>query len=241
MTDVDTDGEAELEELAETLFALANARRLRLLHAIDEPRTRTELADRMDVSRQAISKHVDTLLEHGFVRELAGWRESGPVDEFQVDPKRLYAVGKTIADLGDLEPTGGPEATDREPTQIMAEGGDPEPAQAPRGGSRAHLLVLDGPEAGERFPLEGEGERWAIGRDEERDLCLDHDPYISGRQCEIQTTPEGHAIVDVYSSNGTFVNFAQLPEGGRTRLEPGDVIRIGRTSLVYQRRRDGDG
>jgi pSer/pThr/pTyr-binding forkhead associated (FHA) protein len=43
-------------------------------------------------------------------------------------------------------------------------------------------------------------------------------------------------IVDIYSSNGTFVNFGQLPEGGRTTIEQGDVVQLGRTSLVYQRR-----
>lgn len=233
MTDLDPE-DIELEELSEILFALANARRLRILHQIDEPQTRTELAERMDVSRQAVSKHVDTLVEHGFVRELPGWRESGPVDEFQVDPKQLYAVGKTIADLGHLEPSGGPEGIEPEPTQIMADG-EAGPPMKPETTGPAHLLVMDGPEAGERVAI-GDEDRFTIGRDEDRGLCLDHDPYISGRQCEIQDVGDGHAVVDVYSSNGTFVNFAQLPEGGRTQLEPGDVIGIGRTSLVYQQR-----
>ncbi len=238
MTEVQQrEGHEDLEELADVLFALANERRLKILHRIDEPRTRTELADRMDVSRQAVSKHMDTLLENGFVRELPGWRESGPVDEFQVDPKRLYAIGKTIADLGNLEPTGGPSMSDSEPTQIRAAGEeDAEESSTGAASAKAHLLLLDGPDAGERFTLDGDEKRWTIGRDEDRELCLDHDPYISGRQCEIQEVPEGHAVVDVYSSNGTFVNFGQLPEGGRTLLDPGDVVEIGRTSLVYQQR-----
>jgi pSer/pThr/pTyr-binding forkhead associated (FHA) protein len=228
------DASEDLEALAEELFALANERRLRILHEVDEPETRNELADRIDISRQAISKHIDTLLEHGFVRELPGWRETGPVDEFQVNPKQLYAIGKQIADLGELEPKGGPEVTETEPTEIRDEAIDAD--SIPGETADAHLLLLDGPEAGDRFVLDGEEGRWTIGRDEDRDLCLDHDPYISGQQCELQATEDGHAVVDVYSSNGTFVNFGQLPEGGRTELAPGDVIRLGRTSLVYQRR-----
>jgi len=236
MTEVQREEDDDLQELSEVLFALANARRLRILHEVDEPETRTELADRMDVSRQAISKHIDKLLEHGFVRQLPGWRESGPVDEFQVDPKRLYAIGKEIADLGHLEPKGGPELTDAQATEIRADSIDDDSPTSKGSSAQAHLLVLDGPEEGDRFVLAGEQDRWTIGREEDRDLCLDHDPYISGSQCEIQGTPDGHAVVDVYSSNGTYVNFGQLPEGGRTALEPGDVVRIGRTSLVYQRR-----
>lgn len=238
MTEVQQiDDEDDLDELAEELFALANARRLQILHHVDEPETRTELADRMDISRQAISKHIDTLLEHRFVRELPGWRESGPVDEFQVNPKRLYAIGKQIADLGELEPKGGPELTENEPTEIRASGASVDAESLPGSETAtAHLLLLDGPDAGDRFVLDGEDGRWTIGRDEDRALILDHDPYISGQQCEIQQTKDGHALVDVYSSNGTSVNFGKLPEGGRTTLEEGDVIRIGRTSLVYQER-----
>jgi DNA-binding transcriptional ArsR family regulator len=230
-----TDEDDDLEDLAEVLFALANARRLRILHQVDEPETRTELADAMGVSRQAISKHIDTLLEHGFVRELPGWRESGPVDEFQVDPKRLYAIGKQIADLGHLEPKGGPELTESQPTEIRADDAVDAGSLAAEPAT-AHLLLLDGPDAGDRFELTGDQDRWTIGRDDDRDLCLDHDPYISGQQCEIQQTAKGHALVDVYSSNGTYVNFGQIPEGGRTQIDEGDVVRIGRTSLVYQKR-----
>jgi len=217
MTDVEPD-----DDLAASFFALSNDRRLCILHLVDEPHTRSELTDELDISRQAVTKHVDTLLEHGFVREVPSWTDAGPVDRFQVDPKHPYALGKTLVDLGKLEP---------EESPLGATEGTPD-AKAPSD-PKAHLLILDGPDAGERFDLD-EGDTWTIGRGDDRDLQLDHDPYIFNHQREIQTTPNGHAVVDVYSSSGTVDNFAQLPEGGRSELGPGDVIGIGRTSLVYQ-------
>jgi len=42
-------------------------------------------------------------------------------------------------------------------------------------------------------------------------------------------------LVDVFSANGTFLNFARIPRGGRVPLKVGDVIGLGHTFLVYQR------
>lgn len=225
--------EEEIKELAEAFFALSNERRLQLLFLLTNPRYREEIAEELGVSRQAATKHIEKLLEHGFVIELQGWRKTGPVEEYRVNPKRLFSLGMTLADLGKLEPHGGPERAGAEPTQVVDDAN--QGSKQSTTSQHAHLLILNGPDAGERFVLEGEGPRWTIGREEDRDLVLDHDPYISGSQCEIQLAPEGHAIVDVYSSNGTFVNFGRLPHGGRTTLDAGDVIGIGRSFLVYQR------
>lgn len=223
----------EVERLGEAFFALSNARRLRLLHLLTEPRYREEIAEALDMTRQSATKHIDKLQEHGFVEELEGWRETGPVQEFRVDPTRLFALGTTLLELGKLTPQGGPEGTTEDPTEVFPEETVPDLEDVTEDAS-AHLLVLDGPDAGDRFPLTGEGPRWTIGRDKDRDLILDHDPYISNHQCEIQVAPAGHAVVDTYSSNGTYVNFGRLPEGGRACLSAGDVVRIGRTNVVYQ-------
>ncbi len=226
--------EDELENLSEAFFALSSVRRLRTLHLLTQPRSREELSEELGISRQAVSQHLDKLIEHGFVEEMEGWRESGPVAEFRVVPNRLFALGTTLVDLGKLEPVGGRDRVQSpRPTQHMEEG--VEEASELEQGPAPHLLILDGPKTGERFGLEGDRSRWTIGRAEDRDLELDHDPYISGQQCEIQITPKGFAIVDTHSANGTMVNFARLPDGGRTMLEPGDVVRVGRTSLVFQR------
>lgn len=226
--------EDELEALGEAFFALSNATRLRLLYMLTEPGYQEEIAKSLGISRQSVSKHLRKLEDHGFVEEIEGWRSTGPVKEFQVDPKRLFALGMTLVDLGKLEPEGDLEGHEQDPTQMLTN--KELPTQSPPEDRRgAHLLMLDGPRAGERFKLDGEGPRWTIGRSEDRDLQLDHDPYISSHQCEIQLDPSGHAVVDTYSANGTYVNYGRLPEGGRAALAPGDVVRVGRTNIVYQR------
>ncbi len=222
------------EELCADLSALSNENRLQLLHILTRPRYREEIAEALDMSRQSASKHIEKLEQRGFLRELQGWRDTGPVAEYQVVPQRLFALGMRIADLGKLEPEGGPDNEREERTLMLATEDQPEARKEQETCPTAHLLIVSGPEAGTRFPLEGDGPRWTIGRDPDRDLELDHDPFVSSRHAEVQVDPEGHALVDVFSSNGTRINFARIPEGGRTVLRPGDVVSVGRTSLVYQ-------
>lgn len=226
--------EDRIEDLCADVSALSNDNRLRLLHILTRPRYREEIADALGMSRQSASKHIEKLEERGFVRELQGWRDTGPVAEYQVVPQRLFALGMRIADLGKLEPEGGPDKEREERTMMLATEDQPEACEEDGQRPSAHLLIVSGPEAGTRFALDGEGPRWTIGRDPDRDLELDHDPFVSSRHAEVQIDPEGHALVDVFSSNGTRINFGRIPEGGRAVLQPGDVISVGRTSLVYQ-------
>lgn len=220
-----------VESLAEDLAALSNEQRLRMLHLLTRPRYAEELASDLDMSRQSVLKHIEKLEERGFVRSMAGRRATGPVTEFVVVPQRLFAVGVQLGDLGKLEPEGGPQKRVVERTQ-MSPGEEPSPetgASAPGG----HLLILSGPNTGTRFPLAGMA-RWTIGREDDRDLRITHDPFVSGNHAEVQVTPAGFVLVDVFSSNGTFVNFKRLPRGGRVPIRNADVLGIGRTLLVYQ-------
>jgi pSer/pThr/pTyr-binding forkhead associated (FHA) protein len=64
-----------------------------------------------------------------------------------------------------------------------------------------------------------------IGR-EGCDVVL-HDPEVSRRHAALRTTPEGPAVEDLASSNGTYVNGERI-EGVRS-LREGDVVRFGKT------------
>ncbi|MGQ0536814.1 MAG: FHA domain-containing protein [Methanobacteriota archaeon] len=232
-----------LQTLALDLSALANPQRLRLLGLLTLPRYGEELAEALAMSRQSALKHIARLEERGFVQALHGRRVTGPVVEYQVVPQRLFALSVAIADLGKLEPQGGPQIRQMERTMPSADpGGDDAAgtvsatASAPTDGEgRGHLLHLDGPSAGLRFPLSGAGPRWTIGRERDRALCLSHDPFVSGRHAEIQASRDGLDLVDALSSNGTYVNFARLPRGGRVPVKVGDLIVVGRTHLVFQK------
>lgn len=221
------------DALAEDFAALGNPHRLRLLRRLVQPLYSDEMAEMLGMSRQAARKHVDKLVERGFLRALHGRRPTGPVLEYQIVPPRLFALATVLSDLGGLQPSGGPLVKHVERTIALDRpgglAGDGDSGDA----TRAHLLVLDGPEAGKRVPLLG-SRRLTIGRDEDRDLRLTHDPYVSSRHAELQPGPLGYDLVDVYSANGTFVNFTRLPKGGRVCLRPGDALRVGRTFLVFQ-------
>jgi len=68
-----------------------------------------------------------------------------------------------------------------------------------------------------------------IGRDDACDYPLDH-PMVSGRHARIEATGGGHAVVDLGSANGTFVNGRPVR---RQMLSEGDEIRIGPFRVIY--------
>lgn len=223
-----------LESLAEDLDALSNIQRLRLLHLLTRPRYAEEIADALGMSRQSALKHIEKLQERGFVRSVNGRRLTGPVIEFLVVPQRLFAAGISIGNLGNLEPEGGPHVRVEEQTVVMDGKGGPNHTAPQAARAAHHLLLVNGPAAGTRFNLEVDQTRWTVGRDDDRNLRLAHDPFVSGRHAELQLDNGQHVLVDVFSANGTFLNFARIPRGGRVPLRTGDVIGLGHTFVVYQ-------
>jgi DNA-binding CsgD family transcriptional regulator len=79
----------------------------------------------------------------------------------------------------------------------------------------------------------GGRERFAIGRAEHNDLALEADPEVSRTHAQLDLVGGEWTLVDDgLSRNGSFVNGERLV--GRRRLSDGDVLRLGRTSLVYR-------
>lgn len=79
---------------------------------------------------------------------------------------------------------------------------------------------------GKAFPLDREV---TIGRGEENTLVLSSD-QASRRHAAFRPEAAGHLLVDLESTNGTFVNSKAVKE---RRLVHGDVIRIASTVLKY--------
>jgi pSer/pThr/pTyr-binding forkhead associated (FHA) protein len=86
------------------------------------------------------------------------------------------------------------------------------------------LTITEGPLAGE--PLEVEGEV-VVGR-EGVDIVID-DPEISRRHAAFRRRENDIELEDLGSLNGTYVNGSKLQAA--VRLSPGDVIRLGKTSI----------
>ena len=98
--------------------------------------------------------------------------------------------------------------------------------QAPT--ARATLSVVSSPTlpAGRRLAIV---EATTAGRSPDCALHLDHDEYVSSRHALITPADNGVWVEDLGSTNGTYVNGAQVTTA--RLLQGGDLIRIGETQL----------
>ncbi len=95
-------------------------------------------------------------------------------------------------------------------------------------GPKARLAVVSSPTLpqGRHLTLT---EPTTVGRGPTSGLRLDHDDYVSSRHALITPSDNGVWLEDLGSTNGTFVNGAQVTSS--RLLQAGDVIRIGDTQL----------
>jgi pSer/pThr/pTyr-binding forkhead associated (FHA) protein len=68
-----------------------------------------------------------------------------------------------------------------------------------------------------------------IGRSAENAIPLATDEFASAKHARLEPLRDGVWIVDLDSTNGTYVNGRQVQ--GRERLSEGDVVRVGETEL----------
>ncbi len=74
---------------------------------------------------------------------------------------------------------------------------------------------------------------YTIGRAPDNQLVV-NDPKVSSHHAEIRTEGQGYDIVDLGSSNGTFVNEQRLVPNVPRLLYTGDQVRVGDTTFVYE-------
>jgi pSer/pThr/pTyr-binding forkhead associated (FHA) protein len=91
----------------------------------------------------------------------------------------------------------------------------------------ALLIVQRGPSAGSRFLLDTDVV--TAGRHPDSEIFLD-DVTVSRRHAEFRRGPDGFAVCDVGSLNGTYVNRDRIDE---VVLHGGDEVQIGKFRLVY--------
>ncbi len=114
------------------------------------------------------------------------------------------------------------------PAQVRAATGQPPvPDEAPR------LEVVASPSLEVGSSLDVGPVAVTVGRSEDNALSLGKDDYASSHHARIEAARDGVWIVDLDSTNGTFVNGERLD--GRRRLHRGDAIRIGQTELRFAR------
>ncbi len=94
------------------------------------------------------------------------------------------------------------------------------------------LIVQESPTLDNGQELELDSRALTIGRSRQNDVALEHDDYASSRHARIEPRVDGIWVHDVGSTNGTFVNGAQIDRP--RRLAPGDIVRVGSTDLRFE-------
>ena len=87
--------------------------------------------------------------------------------------------------------------------------------------SQCKLVVLKGSQRGKEFVISGDVIR--IGKVDECDLAL-HEETVSRVHCEILRDQKGHLLRDLHSTNGTFLDGAEIKEA---YIRPGSIITVG--------------
>lgn len=76
--------------------------------------------------------------------------------------------------------------------------------------------------------------RFTIGRAPDNQLVLSNDPKVSSHHAELRLEGQNYTLVDLGSTNHTFVNEHELYLNSPRLLQHGDIIRIGDTQFSYE-------
>ena len=95
-----------------------------------------------------------------------------------------------------------------------------------RKGAASFVVIEPREERGHRFTL---SDVLTIGRDEDCDISMPGDTYMSGRHARIETRADGIWIVDLNSTNGVLVNGTRVM--GDKSLHNSDRIQVGNAVL----------
>ncbi len=88
------------------------------------------------------------------------------------------------------------------------------------------LLVIAGPQIGRNFAIDKE--EYMIGRVENCDFIVEDD-LVSRHHCKIIVNQAGATLIDLASTNGTFLNGHRIEKGP---LKEGDRIQVGSSTIL---------
>ena len=104
------------------------------------------------------------------------------------------------------------------------------PAEAPERAGR--LLVVASPSLARGQAFETGPVAVTFGRAQDNTAALPSDDYASAHHARVEATRDGVWLLDLGSTNGTWVNGERMD--GRHKLRDGDVVRIGETELRFE-------
>lgn len=101
------------------------------------------------------------------------------------------------------------------------------PARVSTPGPQAELIIESGPDAGHTHSAGDHALR--MGRSPDNDVIL-RDPATSGHHARLERRGDQYWVVDLGSTNGTFVNGESIQE---KQLNHGDRVTIGQNSVHF--------
>lgn len=221
----------DFERLAHDLAPLGSATRLRLLNYLTSPRYLEEIATFLEMNRYAAKKHLDQLVEVGVISKAPAQRAEGLVVEYRIVPEKLFEVFDSMRALGTLRPVGAPP---EDLARTKAVEGVPRDRRTEL--STPRFVVVYGVDIGTTIPLgAGEGP-WMIGREPDCTLRLRSDPFSSGRHAQIERRAGTYHLTDLFSTNGTMLDWERIAPGRALPLTNGQVVGVGKTLLLFRDR-----
>jgi pSer/pThr/pTyr-binding forkhead associated (FHA) protein len=113
------------------------------------------------------------------------------------------------------------------PSQVPATGAAAPPAPSGR------LVVASSSAVAKGSTYEAGPVPLTIGRADDNTVPLAGDDFASAHHARVEARRDGVWVLDLNSTNGTYVNGARLD--GRRKLREGDVVQIGDTELRFER------
>lgn len=92
------------------------------------------------------------------------------------------------------------------------------------------LEVIEGPQTGLRFVLEGKSQDVVIGRDPACEFVIDS-TVISRKHARIEKRYDSVILHDLRSKNGTFINREKIES---KRLQDGDIVHLGTLAVSFR-------
>ena len=235
--------------LSLVVSALANKQRLDILRQLVQPKNVSEIkvfreeadpkggaARMVPLTRQAILSHIEKLEEVNLVGTRVAQKEGAHTKEYFLREDHLFMVLEEIRALGNLAMTAPTEGL---PDRTLVRKAEPAKTEGPD--ALAHLVLIRGIREGRVFPLHSKDpSQWWVGRerkvgDEEVDVPLEYDLFISRKHAVVKYDDKRWTLRDAESLNGTTVNWSKLLRGGEeVELKNGDVIGVGRSLLLFR-------
>ena len=94
------------------------------------------------------------------------------------------------------------------------------------------LVVKESPHVDEGAEFELDTAPVTIGRTGQNDVVLEGDEFASARHARVDPRRDGVWVLDLDSTNGTYVNGLRID--APQRLSPGDIVRVGETELRFE-------